>query len=856
MFRYQKRLSEDGKLPDNAWVKAKEARDRMIRQQSQFRAGVGPGSWTFLGPTNVGGRIRAIAIHPTQPNTMWIGATSGGIWKTTDGGTTWTAIDDFLPGIAINCMVIDKTNPNTLYVGTGEGFFETEEGTTNTACIRGAGIFKSTDGGLTWGQIPTTANPNFYFVNRLAVSPTNSSILLAATSTGVWRSTNAGINWTQVLANEWMYDVDFHPTDGNKAIAGAHHAGAFYSTDGGVSWAQSASITAHRTEVAYSVSSPTTVYATVSENDVITVWRSTNSGVTYTQRGAATISTYSAYNNALWVNPTNPNNLLYAGVYLYRSTDAAASRGQAFSNIHPDIHEFVTHPQFDGTTNRTVFVGTDGGLYRISDVNGTNSNLFFYSGLGITQFYGGAISPQSGRIMGGTQDNGTRLYTGNANNWTQSAGGDGGYSAVDPLDSNFFYGCVYWAYQFRSTNGGSTTSYIYNTANPITDAGNAANVNFINHFVIDNNNPNRMLVGTKRLWRSNNVKAASPDWFVIKPSTAPPGRGTGVGGGNAHFAPNDPYNISAIAIAPGNSNIIWVGQNNGALYMTTNGTAANPTWVQVNQNGPLPARWVSRIAIDPVNSNHVYVSFMGFHDDSIFETTDGGSSWTDIASGRLIPASVNCISLHPTKPGWLYAGTDLGLFTSSNNGVSWTATIDGPGTVPIEEIFWRNSTTILLATYGRGIYTASIDPNWDVFKADSFVVTNGLRRAGSLTSTFVNDSNTLDIGPGLSVLSVGRTVEVEATSPVANPTQLEVKLDARMAAGVVQQISLFDHQASAWVQVDSRASTGADLLTTVLPSSPARFVGAGGLVRARINWRVNARSRDTAKLDWLQFRAQ
>lgn len=857
-FRYQKRLSADGTMPDNAWMLAKSARDRMVAAQGQQRGGVGPGSWTFLGPTNVGGRIRAIAIHPTQPNTMWIGGNSGGVWKTTDGGATWLPMDDFLPGIAVNCMVLDKSNPNVLYVGTGEGFFETEEGSTNTACIRGAGIFKSTDGGVHWVQIPTTNNPDFYFVNRLAIHPTNPNILLAAASTGIWRSTDAGATWNPVYDAEWMYDVDFHPTDGSKAIAGSHAQGAFYSNDGGLTWTRSTSISAHRAEVAYAPSNPTTVYATVSSGSSIRVWRSTNGGVTYTQQAANTISTYEAYNNALWVNPTNANTILYGGVYLYRSTNAGGSRSQAFSDIHPDIHEFVTHPQFDGVNNKTVFVGTDGGLYRISDFAGGNANLFFYNGLGITQFYGAAISPQSGRIMGGTQDNGTRLYTGNIANWTQSAGGDGGYAAVDPLDSNFFYGCIYWAYQFRSTTGGGSTHYIYNTANPITDAGNADNVNFINRFVIDHNNPNRMLVAAQRLWRSNNVKASSPDWFVIKPTIAPSGRGRGVGGGNAHMVSNNPYNISNVAIATGNSDIIYVGHNNGQLYRTSNGTATSPTWTRIDQNGPLPARWLSWIVIDPANPNHVYVSFMGFHDDSIFETTDGGQSWTDISSGRLIPASVNCISMHPTRAGWLYAGTDLGLFTSSDNGLSWTATTDGPGTVPIEEIFWRNNSTILLATYGRGIYSASIDSAWDVFKPDSFTVTRGIKGNGTLSSTYANDGTYLELKPAPipHPVLLMRSIEFNATSTVLNPSQLEVKLDARMGVPANQQIALWDYVAGGWAVVDSRATTGSDILVTLTPTSAARFVGPNGEVRLRLGYQVALTSPEIARIDWVQFRVR
>lgn len=836
-YRYEKRLSADGTVPENAWMRAKGVRDRLIGRR-QYRAGVSPNAWTFQGPTNVGGRIRPIVIHPTTPTTMWIGSTSGGIWKTTNGGTSWAPLDDFLAGITVSTLILDRTNPNVLYAGTGEGFFETEEGTTNTACIRGAGIFKSTDGGTNWVQIPATANPDFYFVNRIAQSPTSANTLIAACSTGIWRSTNGGVTWTKTLANEWVYDVDYHPTDGNILVAGTHANGVFRSTNGGLTWTRSVSITGHRTEIAYAASSPTTVYATVGNGGSIRVWRSTDGGVTFTQRAGGGISTYEAYNNTLWVSPTNSNLIIYGGVYLYRSSDGGASRSQVFTSVHADMHGFATHPQYDGSTNKTIYIATDGGIYRCTDTLGGNSAITFLSGLGITQFYGASINPVSGRIFGGTQDNGTRLFTGNIANWTQSAGGDGGYTATDPADANYFYGTIYWALHFRSTNGGSSTSYIYNTANPIADADNEAMVNFENYLALDPNNSNRMLVCARRLWRSNNVKAASPDWFIIKPDIAPPGnRRPGPGGGNAHFATNNPYNISTVAVAPGNSNVIWVGHNNGEIYVTTNGTATSPTWTRVDTTAPLPDRWVSRIAVDPTNPNHAYAAFLGWHDDSIWETTDGGNSWTDIASGKLIPASVNVIALHPTKPGWIYAGTDLGLFTTSNGGGSWTTVTDGPGMVPVEDISFRNPSLIMLATYGRGIWTAPVDVNLDKFGPDSLTLTWGIPQSGGLGQIQRSD-DTYYVVRGNRERPSGlwpTEVSVNGHSPIQNPAVLTLVVESKYLVSATQRVQLFDHVASGWVTVNTRVLSTTDTTATVnVTSNPSRFVGTGGLVNMRI----------------------
>lgn len=757
-FRYQGRLDPDGTVPENHLQRALDAKKRLAR-----RGPLSPTNWTYLGPKNFGGRIRAILVHPTDSNIMWVGSCGGGIWKTTDGGARWDPMDDFLPGMAIGCMVLDPTNPNVLYAGTGEGFFETEEGSTNTACIRGAGIFKSVDGGVTWTQQTSTANPDFYFVNRLAVSPTDHNVLLAATSTGIYRTTDGGASWTRTLTGEWAYDVDFHPTDPNRAIAGVHVNGVYYTTDGGLSWNHSPSVAAHRSELAYAASNPQIVYDAAAEGDQIKIWRSSDGGATFTQQGAAPIGNYSAYNVALWVNPTDPASLIYGGIDLARSTNSGTTSSGALGSVHSDMHIIVPMPGFNGTSNRTILIGCDGGLYKVPDFSGSATS--FYTGIGITQFYGSAINPISGRIMGGTQDNYTLLYSGDPSNWTVTAGGDGGYNQTDPGDQNYFYGCIYWALQFRSTDGGVNADYCYGGPNPIIDAGDSANCNFINPFTLDPNNANRMLVGTIRLWRSNNVKAGTPDWFEIKP----PLSGDKSGGDNAHFAPNNPLNISAVTVAKGNSDVIWVGHNNGKLFKTINGTAPNPTWVRMDTNGPLPSRWISKVAIDPANPNHVYVSFLGWHDDSVWETTNGGTTWTDIASGKLIPASVNVIALHPTVPGWIFAGTDLGLFTTTDNGKTWSTTTQGPGTVSVEEITFKDPSTLVIATYGRGMWMGSITSS-GVPHITSLSPSSGIAGGPAMTLT-VN-------GTDFSAASVVKWSGASRPTTYISPTEIRAEIGA------------------------------------------------------------------------------
>ena len=214
-FRNLQLQDENGVIPAGALLAASQ-QVRQMRAASAANpppaAGLAPGGWQWIGPGNIGGRVRSIVIHPTEPNRMWAGSVSGGIWSSADAGATWAPVDDFMANLAVSTLALDPANPSVLYAGTGEGFY-------NADSIRGAGVFKSTDGGLTWPQLPATANPDWYYVNRLAIHPANSQIVLAATGSGLWRTTNGGAAWAPVLATGQAKDVDFHPTNGNLAVA-------------------------------------------------------------------------------------------------------------------------------------------------------------------------------------------------------------------------------------------------------------------------------------------------------------------------------------------------------------------------------------------------------------------------------------------------------------------------------------------------------------------------------------------------------------------------------------------------------------------------------------------------------------
>ncbi len=690
-FRKLQLQDENGFIPADGLVKAdKQIKAMLAKQDPQSTiSGITPAAWTWLGPGNIGGRVRAVAIHPTNTNTLWAGSVSGGIWKTTDAGVSWQVLDDFMSNMAVATLAIDPTNPDVLYAGTGEGFY-------NGDGIQGAGVFKTINGGATWTQLSATNTSDWFYVNRLAISPSG-GVILAATSSGIWRSIDGGTIWTPVSPAH-MLDINFDPTDSAKAVASSWGGGAWYSTDGGATWTK-ATFTgisgADRVEVAYAASSPSIVYASVDVNSG-EVWKSTDGGTTYTRvkTGDSYLGGQGWYDNIIWVDPTNPNKLIVGGIDLWRSANGGATFTKisqwwsAPDSAHADNHIIIQDPGFNGTTNTKVYFGNDGGVYRANNVYtvaATTGWTELNNNLGITQFYGAAGNPTTGEIIGGTQDNGTLFYTpaGGAEGWTTPYGGDGGWSAADPTNPNYFYGEYVFLQIHRSSNRGIWSSDIYDG---IADAGSCAN--FIAPFILDPNNANTMLAGGCSLWRSTNVKAATPSWASIKPPAA----------GSA---------ISAIAVAPGNSAVIWVGHNTGDVYKTTNGTVAAPTWAQVDVNTPnLPDRYATRVTIDKNNADIVYVTFGGFSPDNVWRTTDGGLTWADITGSGLtgIPdVPVRSLVIHPDNSSWLYAGTELGIFTSENGGTDWLIPHAGPTNTSVDELFWMN-TTLVAATHGRGLF--------------------------------------------------------------------------------------------------------------------------------------------------------
>jgi photosystem II stability/assembly factor-like uncharacterized protein len=704
-------------------LRAAEQRRAVVRESEAKRAGIDSSKWTWLGPGNIGGRLRAIAIDPRNANRIFVGAASGGIWVSVNGGAGWAQVNDFLPNLSITSLVFDANNASVMYAGTGEA----------SAGLVGIGIFKSVDDGLTWTWLAATnpdVDPDWRFVNRIAAHPAQSGVLLAGTSNGnnaslgaIFRSLDGGASWTRAAAINAL-DIAFEPSNPNNAVAGLDDGTIAYSRDAGATWLRSAPLATDltgrgntaRAEIAFARSRPGLAYASL-DNLKGQVWRSLDSGATWELLATPEhLNLQGNYDNAIWVDPVDSSHVITAGLDIYQSRDG----GITFSKVsdwrrspvspHADHHAIVSVPNFS-QANPMVYFGNDGGLYRAPNAYAVAAEGAGWqnmnSGLGVTQFYSVAgRAAAGGRIVGGTQDNGS-LATGGGGDWRAFRGGDGGFSAVDPRDDTALYGEYVYASVHRSRDGGFSAIYI---CSGITEAlpnegnttycgaNNTQKANFISPFILDPNNPDRMLLGANSLWASDNAFSGTPPaWRTIKPP----------------FSATSDNFINAIAVAPGNSSVIWVGQNNGEVLRTLTGLAAVPSWTRMGQ-GALPARRVQRIAIDANDPGKVTVAFTGFSPDNLWRTTDGGATWRSI-TGNLPFAPIFDVKRHAANRSWLYVGTSVGVFASEDDGANWSASNDGPATVRVRELAWYDDNTLLAGTYGRGIFKGTVSgatPNY------------------------------------------------------------------------------------------------------------------------------------------------
>lgn len=835
--------------------------------------------WNSLGPGNVGGRTRALLINPRNPEILYAGAASGGVWKTTDGGRNWLPQGDLLPNLAVNALAFDPNNPEIIYAGTGEGYF-------NADATRGAGIFRSFDGGNTWRRLEGTGTPDFYYVNDIVISPNNYSRIYAATNRGVMRSTDGGASWTPVvnetgingcsdlaIRTDSTTDVVFAACGIPKNIRAPGSVQALiYRNDNAAALGQWEVVYSEegmsRTSLAISPSNQNVVYAVSSENGSAGTphtlhavfrsnqggeagsWVKVNDGRTgklnsslFTNpiwafqtecrpSGVNQIIAQGWYDNVIAVDPLNENIVWVGGIDLFRSDDGGVNWGMASfwheeknnsRYVHADHHAIIFHPQFNEITNRIMYVGTDGGIFRTDNPRGqvvtgnrapcssANSRIGWASlnkGYAVTQFYHGAAFPGGRRYLGGTQDNGVIIGSDDdgLNSWGELLPGDGGYVAIDPNNPNIIYAENTGLSLQKSIDGGATWM-------PATTGINNLGFAFIVPFIMDPSDSNRLWIGGASLYRSN---FGADRWTLA----SQPLKGT---------------TTTAIAVAQTDSNFVLAGTDQGYIHRTSTGLSANSdsVWPDVRPR----TGTVSSLAFDPSNRDIAYATYSNFGGKHVWKSVNAGGSWlpldgvgsqiaTQIAPGTLPDIPVNCIVVDPTNTQRLFIGTDIGVFTSPDGGQSWAVENTGFANVPVESLSINafNGVAHLFAfTRGRGVWRVplglvcnyNISPPSQIFDAMGGSGTiNVTATAGECSWTVENNINWITINGGVSMQGNGVVRYTVAPNNAPRP---------RSATFTVAGKSFTVSQAGLAVSVSAASLTPG----TLAPESIVAAFGAG-----------------------------
>jgi len=671
------------------------------------------GGWTAIGPGSIpglfiqsAGRVTAIAPHPVDPNIIYAGGAQGGVWRSADGGATWTPLTDAECSLAIGSIAIDPVNPDIVYAGTGEMNFSRDS-------YYGCGVLRSIDGGATWEHLggaifdtPTGgARVSKVLVDEGTAGTTDATVVLAATTFGLYRSADAGRSWTRTLAS--ATDLVQDPNHADVLYAAVSNpfggptqsttTGVYQSLDRGLTWSLRPNgfptDKVGRIALALSSADPVIIYAAVQTaidssgngGNLLGLWTSADSGATWQERDAQGVScgTQCWYDLVMTVDPTRPSVVYFGGLGLYRSTDGGDSFRDISGGIHVDQHALALLP----SDHTTLLAGNDGGVYRITSL-GTSSPDYtsLNRNLSVTQFYHGISSAPGAplTVLGGSQDNGTVEYRG-SQSWLEALGGDGGYTAMDPQRLGTSYAETEWIassgfsgpWRRDDASGGEFVRKV----SGITESDRAE---FIPPLVMDPVSPSVLYFGTSVLYRSAD---RGESWTSPRADlSAQAGRGT----------------ISSIGIGKSNPKVIFVGTSDGAVRVSLD---AGLTFSQPLTG--LPNRYVTSIAVDPSNARHAYVTMSGFQTGHIWETTDRGATWRNI-TGSLPDMPVNALVLQPAT-GELDIGTDLGVFASVDDGRSWNPLSTGfPAVAVFDLVLEPRTNTLVAATHGRGMFTLQL----------------------------------------------------------------------------------------------------------------------------------------------------
>ncbi len=672
--------------------------------------------WETLGPHNRAGRTLRLVFNPLNPNTMYVGSASGGLWRSYTGGqgnTAWQRVPTGFPVSAVGTIAFPPNDSMTIFIGTGEVYNHLTAGTGSiyrpNRGTYGIGILRSKDGGATWSKsLDFTLDQN-KGVWDVEVAPSDPSIVYAATTDGVYKSNDGGDSWALMHSVVLANDLAVHPNDPNKVVVGCGNQsspghGIYRTTDGGASWTQVSVAGANnangKIQLDYAKSSPDILYASIgnglsSAQGASWLCRSNDFGTTWTVQTTVDYSKWQGwFAHDVAVHPTNPNELVVVGIDVWRSSNGGSTITQKSQStnggigfpyppiegpdggpefVHSDVHDAIWHP----TLPNVFYVTDDGGVHRSDDGGQT-----FKSASGrmqTAQFYNGFSNSATDEIfcMGGLQDNGTiRLtddidpVTGNTVLWQRLGGGDGSWTGINQQDDQFTYLSSQYLNIYGSLSGNVPVQ------NPVA---------FIAPFVLAPSDGKVIYAGSAVVAKSTN---GGDNWTITN---------------NSQMLDGNP--VISMSVSTQNPNVVYVATapyngNPGNVFVTQNG---GDTWQQITTG--LPDRYYLDLEVDPTNHAVAFVAIGGYGSGHVFRTEDFGATWEDMSAG-LPDLPTNAIAVDPLFPNNIYVGNDLGIFSSVDFGATWQTYLEGlPEAVVVFDLKISSANRKLrAATHGNGIY--------------------------------------------------------------------------------------------------------------------------------------------------------
>lgn len=709
----------EGLTRAQAWRAARDQALALGEATAAADPALASAAWEEMGPSNIGGRVTDLVFDPDS-GTVIAAAASGGVWAADADELVFESIwpDEYPQGIG----ALARASDGTLYVGTGEA-----NPGGGSIVFGGDGVYRSDDGGESWHHLGLEASGA---IGRMVVDPTNPGTLYVAATgdlfnpggeRGLYRTTDGGDTWELVLAGEndttGAVDLAIDPQNPDRVYVtmwdhlrepdrrryGGPGSGLFRSADGGDTWERVGggfpTGDLGRMGIAVSASAPNVLYAIVNTTagPFEGFYKSLDYGSTWVKTSVAgdpaglyfSQSTFGWWFGRVWVDPINPQHVFVAGVSLTSSLDGGVTFGPHVGP-HADQHAMAWDPD----NPARVFLGNDGGVYRSNSRGLVNAGWTAASYQPWMQAYMIDVSQDDpDRLVAGFQDNGCgRSWSSSGetstSGWTSYCGGDGESVLINPTDQSNIFGCSQYGNCRRSTDGGNSSSGIGSTT--------SNRRNWTTPLVFDPNDPTVMYYAGNVVNRS--TTNGNGGWEPISDDLSKgPGRDTtGYPFGTAF----------SLAVSASDPQTLWVGFDDGGVWRTTD---LGATWTSVTVDPSVADTWMSQITIDPADADHVFVTYSGFRAGSdaahVYETTDGGTTWTDI-SGDLPNAPVNDLLLIGDA---IVVGTDVGVFLSRDGGASWLRAGESLPMAPVLDLAHQEATGAVVAgTFGRGLWRLSL----------------------------------------------------------------------------------------------------------------------------------------------------